>query len=41
VPLGPYFGDFVCREQKLVIELDGATHERMPKSNGTKDAALI
>jgi very-short-patch-repair endonuclease len=25
-PLGPYFGDFVCREQKLVIELDGATH---------------
>ncbi|HKH80432.1 MAG TPA: DUF559 domain-containing protein [Methylovirgula sp.] len=26
VPLGPYFGDFVCREQKLVIELDGATH---------------
>jgi very-short-patch-repair endonuclease len=25
-PLGPYFGDFVCRECKLVIELDGATH---------------
>jgi very-short-patch-repair endonuclease len=25
-PLGPYFGDFVCREGKLVIELDGATH---------------
>jgi very-short-patch-repair endonuclease len=25
-PLGPYFGDFVCRERKLVIELDGATH---------------
>jgi very-short-patch-repair endonuclease len=25
-PIGPYFGDFVCREQKLVVELDGATH---------------
>jgi very-short-patch-repair endonuclease len=25
-PIGPYFGDFVCREQKLVVEVDGATH---------------
>jgi very-short-patch-repair endonuclease len=25
-PIGPYFGDFVCREQKLIIEIDGATH---------------
>ena len=25
-PIGPYFADFVCREQKLVVELDGATH---------------
>jgi very-short-patch-repair endonuclease len=25
-PIGPYFGDFVCREQKLMIEVDGATH---------------
>jgi very-short-patch-repair endonuclease len=25
-PIGPYFGDFVCREEKLVIEVDGATH---------------
>ncbi|HLH12511.1 MAG TPA: DUF559 domain-containing protein [Methylovirgula sp.] len=26
LPLGPYFADFVCREQKLVVEVDGATH---------------
>jgi very-short-patch-repair endonuclease len=26
VSIGPYFADFVCREQKLVVELDGATH---------------
>src|SRR5262245_31974636 len=26
VPIGRYVADFVCREQKLVIELDGDTH---------------
>jgi very-short-patch-repair endonuclease len=25
-PIGPYITDFVCRETKLVIEIDGATH---------------
>ncbi|MCI4680581.1 endonuclease domain-containing protein [Rhodoblastus acidophilus] len=25
-PIGPFFADFVCRDQKLVIEVDGATH---------------
>ncbi|QGM45704.1 endonuclease domain-containing protein [Methylocystis heyeri] len=25
-PIGPYFGDFVCRERKLIVEVDGATH---------------
>jgi very-short-patch-repair endonuclease len=25
-PIGPYFADFVCREEKLVIEIDGGTH---------------
>jgi very-short-patch-repair endonuclease len=25
-PIGPYFADFVCREEELVIETDGATH---------------
>ena len=24
--IGPYFADFVCREEKLVVEIDGATH---------------
>ena len=26
VPIGPYFADFVCREHKLVVELDGNQH---------------
>jgi very-short-patch-repair endonuclease len=25
-PIGPYFADFVCREYKLIVEVDGATH---------------
>lgn len=26
MPIGPYIADFVCREMKLVVEIDGATH---------------
>ena len=26
VPVGAYIADFVCREPKLVVEVDGATH---------------
>jgi len=25
-PVGPYFVDFLCREQSVVVELDGGTH---------------
>lgn len=25
-PVGPYIADFVCREAKLAVEADGATH---------------
>jgi very-short-patch-repair endonuclease len=25
-PVGPYFGDFVCRERRLIVEVDGGTH---------------
>jgi very-short-patch-repair endonuclease len=24
--IGPYYADFACREVKLVVEIDGATH---------------
>ena len=26
VSIGPYIADFVCREQRLIVEVDGATH---------------
>jgi very-short-patch-repair endonuclease len=25
-PIGPYFADFVCRETRLVVEIDGSQH---------------
>ncbi len=25
-PIGPYIADFVCRDAKLIVEIDGATH---------------
>jgi very-short-patch-repair endonuclease len=26
VPIGPYFADFLCRESKVIVEVDGGTH---------------
>jgi very-short-patch-repair endonuclease len=26
MPIGPYFADFVCRERKVIVEVDGGTH---------------
>ena len=25
-PIGPFIADFLCRERKLIVEVDGATH---------------
>ena len=25
-PIGPYYVDFVCRERRIIVEIDGATH---------------
>ena len=25
-PVGPYFVDFLCRELKVIVEIDGGTH---------------
>jgi very-short-patch-repair endonuclease len=26
IPIGPYIVDFLCREARLIVEVDGATH---------------
>ena len=25
-PMGPFFADFVCRAEKVIVEIDGGTH---------------
>ena len=38
MPVGPYFADFLCRELKLVIELDGFSHDVAPDRDAMRDA---
>ena len=40
MPVGPWFADFLCRELKLVIELDGHSHDIAPQRDMARDAAL-
>ena len=37
MPVGPYFADFLCRELKLVIELDGHSHDFAPERDLKRD----
>lgn len=37
MPVGPYFADFLCRELKLVIELDGFSHDVAPQRDSMRD----
>ena len=38
MPLGPYFADFLCRELRLVVELDGFSHEARVEYDARRDA---
>ena len=38
IPIGPYFADFLCREAKLIIELDGSTHDSSADYDAARDA---
>ncbi|MGB3806188.1 MAG: endonuclease domain-containing protein [Erythrobacter sp.] len=37
MPIGPYFADFLCRELKLVVELDGHSHDVAPERDEARD----
>lgn len=30
MPVGPFFADFLCREHRLIVELDGFSHDVDP-----------
>jgi very-short-patch-repair endonuclease len=38
--IGPYIADFVCRECKIIVELDGGQHSEN-KRDRARDAFLI
>ena len=39
-PIGPYVTDFVCLEQRLVIEVDGSQHAEQAHYDSQRTAAL-
>ena len=40
IPIGPFFADFLCREQKLVVELDGASHDARQNKDAERDTFI-
>ncbi|MCB2047747.1 MAG: endonuclease domain-containing protein [Novosphingobium sp.] len=38
MPLGPWFADFLCRELRLVVELDGFSHDVKPERDEERDS---
>lgn len=40
MPAGPYFADFLCRSHRLIIELDGQSHDRAPHRDLVRDRYL-
>ena len=38
-PIDRYYVDFVCRERRLIIELDGGLHSERPEA-GQRDSEL-
>ena len=38
MPVGPWFADFLCRELRLVVELDGFSHDVAPDRDVRRDA---
>ena len=35
--VGPFFADFLCRELKLVVELDGFSHDLRVERDAARD----
>jgi very-short-patch-repair endonuclease len=38
-PIGPYFADFLCRERKVIVEVDGGTHGARPRRRADRQPA--
>jgi very-short-patch-repair endonuclease len=40
-PIGPFIADFLCREAKLVVEVDGPNHEGAEAYDARRTAFLV
>ncbi|HMO74026.1 MAG TPA: endonuclease domain-containing protein [Sphingopyxis sp.] len=40
MPIGPYVADFLCREERLVIELDGMSHDIRQEEDRRREGYL-
>jgi len=40
MPVGPYIVDFLCRSARLVVELDGISHDGRLEMDARRDAYL-
>lgn len=40
MPVGPYFADFLCRKERLIVEIDGWSHDVQPERDAVRDAYL-
>ena len=41
VPIGPYFADFACLQEKLGIELDGSSHADRAEYDAMRDTTMV
>ena len=40
MPVGPFFADFLCRGLRLIVELDGFSHDLRPAEDAARDRYL-
>ena len=41
MPIGPYYADFLCRELRLIIEIDGYSHETRQADDAKRTQDLV
>ena len=41
MPVGPYFADFLCRELRLIIEIDGYSHDMRQGGDARRTQDLV
>lgn len=39
-PIGPYIADFFCESAKIVVELDGRSHDKQEQADAARDEYL-